>query len=59
MSQTIAASGYYGIEVPLLYIHNLKTQSFFFLVAGVLEVKFNHIATVVLYVTKLGRLPHH
>ena len=29
LSQTDGASGYYGIETPLSYIRNLKTQPFF------------------------------
>ncbi len=39
--QTVGRSGYYGIESPLPYIHNLKLGTFF-LVAWVLEVKINN-----------------
>ena len=43
--QTVARSGYYGTESPLLYIiHNSKSQ--FFLVASMLEIKINRVSIV-------------
>ncbi len=33
--QTVAASGYYGIESPLWYMRNLKTRRFFELLSAV------------------------
>ncbi len=40
LSQTIVASGYYGIETLLQYQRNLVTQPF--LVAGVSEPRIYH-----------------
>ncbi len=43
--QTVAASCYYGTEIPLQCMHNLK-KSTLFSVASVLEFKIIHIKVV-------------